>query len=383
MVSQGDRRGYRHILEEFWEEAESHGVPLKTPTPVSAAAFCKARRGIRPGLLRELLHRVARETDRDAESEELRWKGRRVFAVDGTKVTVRRSPELWQHFGSATGSHYPQATVSALSDVLTGVTHDVQLSPYASSERDALLELLPRLNAGDLIILDRGYPSFEVLDALHRSSIDFVIRVPRNVWREVREFADGKDDDSSWNMTLPRAKDGRSIAQEIPLRLVRCARDEEDPVILITSLPVSEANRSEMDELYHLRWGIEETYKLRKGLYLNQRQMHSMTVEGVEQEILALHLFIGLARTMRRAAAHQADEHPLDLSQKGAMLCTGGSLVPLALACLSRPKAWIEVVTRVLARIARQIDRRRPGRAFPRRSFQPGQRWRPTGRNGT
>ena len=55
MVAQGDRRGYQHLLDEFWSDAEDQGIPLPTPKPVSDAAFCKARKGLKPELLRELL----------------------------------------------------------------------------------------------------------------------------------------------------------------------------------------------------------------------------------------------------------------------------------------------------------------------------------------
>jgi len=196
MVAQGDRRGYQHLLDEFWAEAEDQGVPLPSPAPVSAAAFCKARQGLKPELLRELLHRVGDQTDRTLPQGEGKWRGRRVFGIDGTTATARRSPELWDHFGSAKGANYPQASVSILSDLLTGVTYDVWIGPYGSSERAAMFELLNRLNPGDVLVMDRGDPSSEVLDALTRLRIDFVIRVPSSAsWSVVEEFAASESKD--------------------------------------------------------------------------------------------------------------------------------------------------------------------------------------------
>ena len=43
MVGDGHRRGYRHILDAFWDQCASHGVPLPTEKPVSASAFSQAR----------------------------------------------------------------------------------------------------------------------------------------------------------------------------------------------------------------------------------------------------------------------------------------------------------------------------------------------------
>ena len=38
MVADGNRRGYRHLLDGFWDEARSYGLELPTDTPVSAVA---------------------------------------------------------------------------------------------------------------------------------------------------------------------------------------------------------------------------------------------------------------------------------------------------------------------------------------------------------
>jgi hypothetical protein len=63
MVSLRDRRGYSHLLDEFWADAEEQGVRLGSSRPVSAAAFCKARRRLKPELLRRLLLRVGEKTN--------------------------------------------------------------------------------------------------------------------------------------------------------------------------------------------------------------------------------------------------------------------------------------------------------------------------------
>ena len=46
MVADGNRRGYRHLLDGFWDEARSHGLELPTEKPISAASFCTARHKI-------------------------------------------------------------------------------------------------------------------------------------------------------------------------------------------------------------------------------------------------------------------------------------------------------------------------------------------------
>ena len=113
MVGDGHRRGYRHILDAFWDQCASHGVPLPTEKPVSASAFCQARGKLSDEVLREVLHGAAAGMD-DSFRSVSRWNGRRVFAVDGCKVNRQRSEELDARFGRPEGGHVPQATVSCL-----------------------------------------------------------------------------------------------------------------------------------------------------------------------------------------------------------------------------------------------------------------------------
>lgn len=382
MVSQGDRRGYRHLLEEFWHEASEQGVDLGSDVPVSAAALCLARQRLHSEIFRDLLHKACSTLDGDrALRRDLLCKGRRVFAVDGTTHAVRRSRELDDHFGVADGSHYPQATVVALVDVISRVPYDAWIGPYASCEREALFHLLSRLNPGDVLLLDRGFPSHEVIDALVRRRIDFALRVcAKSSFRQVQEFA--KSGESERTVLFePRDQCDPQTPSSVEVRLVRCERPGAEPFILMTSLPRSFASRDELDDLYHMRWSIEEMFKIPKVHYLHQRQFHSKHVDGVIQEILGLLLYMALSQIMRLVAAHGTKLSAADYSQKGALLATARMLVGLMLGASTDAKGG-QLLQSVLSRIRRQVDPPRPNRNHPRRSFQPRQRWNSKGRVG-
>jgi len=382
MVAQGDRRGYRHLIEEFWQEANEQGVDLGTEVPVSAAALCLARQRLHSEVFRDRLYKACSTLDGDrALRRDLLWKGRRVFAVDGTTHAVRRSAELQDHFGAADGSHDPQANVVALVDVISRVPYDAWIGPYASCERAALFHLLPRLNPGDVLLLDRGFPSHEVIDALIRLRIDFAVRVcAKNSFRQVQEFAESGESERTV-LFEPKMQCDPENPSSIKVRLVRCERPGAEPFILMTSLPKSLASRDELDDLYHMRWSIEEKFKIPKGHSLHQRQFHSKRVDGVMQEILGLLLYMALSQIMRLVAAHGTKLPPADDSQKGALLATARMLVGLMLQVSRDPKAG-ELLQSVLSRIRRQVDPTRPNRSHPRRSYQPRLRWSSTGRVG-
>jgi len=86
MVAGSNRRGYRHLLDGFWDEARSFDVALPTEEPVSGAAFCTARYKLPPDVIRTLVHRVADAFDRSFGSR-CRWFGRRVFGWTGAGST--------------------------------------------------------------------------------------------------------------------------------------------------------------------------------------------------------------------------------------------------------------------------------------------------------
>lgn len=111
LAADAGRRGYGLMLDAFWEDAKRAGIALPQEEPVSAAAFCKARRKLKPQLLAVLLAMVGDAIGRD-HAARLRWHGRRIFAVDGMRYNLQRSAELVEHLGVPHGGHCPQMLVS-------------------------------------------------------------------------------------------------------------------------------------------------------------------------------------------------------------------------------------------------------------------------------
>lgn len=377
MSGDGNRRGYRHILDSFWDQCASHDVPLPTDEPVSASAFCQARNKLSTDLLRKVLHGAAGKMDSTFRGES-RWNRRRVFAVDGCKLNLQRSRELDADFGRPEGGHVPMATVSALVNVMTQVPSDVVINRYAACERQMLLDHLEVLQAGDVVVLDRGYPSHEVLRILLEHEIDFLVRVPAtNSFDAIDDLrASGGDD---YRVLIPPADDARRGREAIELRAVMLANPKGEQSFYLTSLRRAHFSRAQLTELYHLRWQVEELFKLEKSVYFDQRQFHAKSALGVRQEILAQAIYVVIARFLLASAANRVDAPYHDISVKSAVLALADYLTRL---CLDDPERAIHSLPRLLERVARTRDRRRPGRSCPRRSFKPGPRWGPNGRRG-
>jgi hypothetical protein len=379
MVGDGNQRGYRHLLEGFWDEARAHGLPLPTEDPISAASFCAARHKITSDLLKHILHEIAATAFGDGSVCNQRWHGKRVFAADGAKINVQRGEDLERAFGVPEGAYCPQVLVSILIDVCAKLPVDVEVAPFATSEREHLLAVLPSLEAGDVLVLDRGYPSHEVLQQLAQLGIDFLVRVPSsNTLSVIDELRESLSNDRVVTIVPPAGSP--DSWRPLKLRAVKLRAPDGSESYFLSSLAREEFGLPELSELYHMRWDVEEFFKLSKGPYIGQGQFRSKSPSGVIQEIHALVLFIAITRLCMSTAATASEGEYSSMSQKGAVLALAAYVTRVLLAP-DEQRALCELRA-LLERITRVREKPRPGRSFPRRSFRPARRWGPTGRRG-
>jgi hypothetical protein len=371
LVADAGRRGYEALLDAFWDECRDQDVLLPTDRPVSASAFCQARKKLEPEFVRSVLHHVA-DSFEDMHGSAFRWNGHRLLAVDGMKASVQRSAKLGDEFGGPEGGHCPQMLLSTLYDVLSGVPQDITVAPTHSCERAELKRMLPRVRPGDILLLDRGYPSFLIFRELLKRSIHFVIRMPTSqTFSRVKRFVSSEKTDET--IVLEPPGDLPCTLSPVTVRVVNLAGPDEEPFVLLTDLLDPAITPEDLDDLYHLRWKVEELYKVEKGDYLGQGQFHAKTPAGVKQEAYAFGLFIAISRTFMASAAAANDVPFSDLSQKRGILAVTSYITRLVL--------WADqpglqgIVTRLLERIARNIDHPRPGRSYPRRSYRPRPPW--------
>lgn len=136
------------------------------------------------------------------------------------------------------------------------------------------LELIKDLGLGDLLLLDRGYPSFELFKKLLNQGTDFLVRLPDNgLFKPVTEFlALGHRNGivplhPSKELVHQRLKDGLPAPAPIRLRVVKIRTRGSKSALFITTLTDKTAYPvGKLRELYHLRWEEEELYKLIKEL---------------------------------------------------------------------------------------------------------------------
>jgi hypothetical protein len=376
MAADGGRRGYQHVLDAFWHEAKANEVTLPVDEPVSSAAFCNARKKLASGAVRQLMRDVYEEFD-SVHGPRHRLHGRRVLAVDGSKMPVQRAPELWEAFGGPHDGHTPQISVSVLFDVIAKVPVDAVIDRCASDERGELSRLLASTREGDIVLLDRGYPSYVMIDLCFDHGLDFVVRVPiTGGFLAVEEFVRSGEDEADIVLT-PAPGSPAHLLQPRRLRAVRRLGLDGEVQVFLTTLPRSQFNHAAICGLYRLRWQIELFYRLEKSDYVGHRQFHAKYPDGVRQEVFAFLLFTAINRTLMAATAKARNVPYERLSQKSAILATARTLTVLLLD--SEPERARQLLADLLNHIASRLDPKHRERACPRRSFKPRSRWGPHG----
>ena len=230
-----------------------------------------------------------------------------------------------------------------------------------------------------MLVLDRGYPSHEVLQTLVQAGIDFLIRVPStHTFAVIDQLRESDGDDYLFHVDPPEGSP--SDWTRITLRAVRLRAPDGTESFFLTSLRRSQFSRAQLRHLYHMRWEAEEFYKLLKGPYIGQGQFRSKSPAGVRQEIHALVLFLAIARALMATAAKATDADYDSLSQKSAVLGLATYVTRLFLS--ADADFALRELQALLGRIVKNRYKRRPGRSSPRVSFRPRLRWGPSGRCG-
>lgn len=200
------------------------------------------------------------------------WHGFNLLAVDGSTLKLFQYKGIQEHFGSikpAKGKACPMARVSQMFDVLNKVTVDALISPYHIGERELITQHLLKLLPNDLLLLDRGYPSYWIFNLILSLDGHFCARIS-NQWKIVQEFVKSGAKETIINLEPSYISKKESIEMgldinPLTLRLVRIELDSGEVEILITSLIDSDLYpHAIFMDLYHKRWPVEEDYKVMK-----------------------------------------------------------------------------------------------------------------------
>lgn len=308
----GQNFSYRSVLAL----ADRMGSSLLSwPRVPTIGSMSKARAKLSVDQCWEFLTTVSAQVTRRLHQARHVWKGRRIVAVDGTSLVVPRSADTRKHFtcpkGGKSGqeSHHPRALLVLALDVLRRVPVTYALGRKGEGERTLIRRMIDHFRPGDVVVMDRGFPSRELLLELTRRGIDVVMRVnadKASTWKEFRAFLSGKAKTADVTLELGRAHERVTLRARLVERDRQRGRPrrgtKKERMVLLTTLRSDEGfTRAELVKLYGSRWGVETSFRELK-TFMGTEPFHSKTAQGVEQEVVAGLIWQALASLLESSA---------------------------------------------------------------------------------
>ena len=388
LVCSKNTQSYGATIDELWDSCKALNLPLPQKGAPAPSSFCSARKKLDEAAFQTVHQRIleAYKPEIDARYQ---WLGHRLFAVDGSKVHLPHSFVRLGYPLPSESTHYPQGLLSCLYQLKSQIPFDFGLFQHAN-ERTAARGHLTCLQKNDVVVYDRGYFSYFLLHRHHDSGIHAVFRLPDNSFKVIQDFF-GSDQTDVIVTIDPSGSTRKDMQKEHPdLEIVPIAirllkyRVGTSTFVLGTTLLESRYALEDFKNVYHERWGIEELYKVSKRVF-NVEDFHAKTERGVKQELFAHFVLI----TMNRIFANHADDS-LNRSQQTS--ATSQPLKTNFKSCVRVFTRHIEallllhqnvktVVQEAFRHIVGRYQKFRPRRSFPRVSFKPASKWRPSKNN--
>ena len=303
LLSMGGNSIYRELLEYFKYDA-------KTAT---SSAFVQQRGKILPSALEYLFKTFTNSFDNYKT-----FNGYRLLAADGSKFNISYNPEDADTYTKCkdNAKGFNLIHLNALFDLCNKVYTDACIQPIRkANENSALTDMVDRSTiSGDVIVIaDRGYESYNTFAHMQEKGWKYVIRVKDKDSTGMAsgfklpscEVFDKKIDLKLTRRQTNEIKDNPQIYKFMPkksnfdylefkspnfypisFRIVRFKISDNTYETIITNLDANEFSADMIKEIYHMRWGIETSFRELK-YTIGLINFHSKKVEYIVQEVFA------------------------------------------------------------------------------------------------
>jgi hypothetical protein len=264
--------------------------------------------------------------------------------VDGSSTIVPDTPGSQKAFGQPSGQKkgcgFPVPKILGLFDAFSGLIVQVLSFPLYTHEQSKVWLLHPLLQAGDLLVGDRGFCSFVHLAMLSLRTVHGLFRMHQKQIVDFRPHRRhrGRKQKKGKGRRLPRSKFIKHLGRRDqivewfkPRQKPRWMSSKKQYSILPDSLQVRELRftltckgqrtrevtivttlldplrypREKIAELYNVRWRVETHFGELKTT-LKMRRLKSKTPQGVLKELAVYALVYNLVHlVMLRAAERQ------------------------------------------------------------------------------
>jgi hypothetical protein len=346
------------FLQILHGNVECDALPHLSGLRFTSGAYCMARMKLPLELFQRLLVRVTQQLSCFGPLASAdRWRGHRVFLLDGTGFSLPDTSPLRKHFGTPpsqkTGCGFPVAYGLALMHYGSGLIQRLVISRLGTSELVMAPEVHPELTPGDVVVADALFGNYVQLALLWMRGVFGVLRLsgqqivdftpgrphvlpkgelrrhfpgqPRSRWIQRLGIQDQLVD---WYKPAERPKwltpkQWKLVPEllrvrELRYRVARPGFRVHEVTLITTLLDAERYPLAALAELYHQRWTIETNFRHLK-ITLGMDHLHCQTVEGVQKEMAMFCLAYNLVRLAMGLAA-KAQHVPIDrISFKDAL----------------------------------------------------------------
>lgn len=365
------RDSYRQVFK--WLQ------PFRRKGTPGRSTFCEARQRLGVAPVLQLAQQVV-ELQATPQTPGAFYHGLRLMALDSFVVDVPDSPANARAFGrpgsGRSPAAFPQARVLALCEVGTHVLWRTLTKPYRRGEVPMAAYLLHFLREGMLLLWDRNFLSYALVQQVRRRGAHLLARIKNNlVFRPLRRLSDGSYLAKLYPSPRHRDRDeGGLVVRIIEYTFPDPGRpgSGERHRLLTTLLGAARHPAKRLILLYHERWEEELTIDELKTHQRERPVLRSETPAGVVQEIQGLLLAHYVVRVLMSEAARQQQLPPRRLSFTGALKVLRCRLpeCPKSRVGLRR---WYEDL---LAEIAEEVLPERRDRINPRVIKRKMSNWR-------
>lgn len=297
-----------HSIPKVWRNLHPHS---HRPEPDSSAfAYARQRLGVTP--LRELFRELGRPIAAPGTPGAF-YRSWRLMGIDGTVFDMPDTEVNERIFGRGGNQRsptaFPQLRVLALCELGTHAICDFALRPIRHSEQAMVPHLMRSLQPGMLLLWDRGFFSYELIEAVRRRGCRLLARVKASqlVFERLQELPDG----SYLSAVYPSYADRTHQRNGRTVRIIEYTHNDpkrpgcgQKNRLLTDLLDPADLPAHRAAVLYHERWEEELAFDEIK-THLNGREvlLRSKTPRGVVQELYGLMLAHRLIRQVMSDAA--------------------------------------------------------------------------------
>jgi Transposase DDE domain len=305
------------------------------------SAYAQARARLPLAIFRALLARVAAALTPATHRADATWHGHRLILADGSSFSMPDTPELQAHFGQSKkakpGCGFPVAHLMVVVHAATGLLLGTLAAPLHSHDMSLVRWVHAHLEAGDVLVADRGLCSFAHLALVLRRGAEAIFRAHQ---KQIVDFTPGRPHVEPTRKRAPKGmpRSRWLYAQGLRDQVVEYLKPAERPewlsegeyrslpasirvrelryrvtapgfrtreVTLVTTLLDAELYPAkELAAAYGLRWSIEVDLKHLKTT-MDLDVLKCQSVEGVEKELAVFALVYDLVRVVILEAAER------------------------------------------------------------------------------